>query len=187
MESLMEFIVQNIFFVVIVIGGLISLFNRMSGNGQEEQKKQQRQQRPEQRQAKVDWREIFKQEEADTKPDRPREPTFSSSSQEGSRDSSSSTTPQFDRGGIDDLLGEQQQLQDRYEEARLRKEQTTRRIREERTHHSFLDEKSNRSSGSLDLQLNRLSNKEAMKAVVWSEVLGRPRGRQPHSTFARKR
>ncbi len=40
---------------------------------------------------------------------------------------------------------------------------------------------------SLDLKLNQLGQKEAMKAVVWAEVLGRPRSRQTHQAFQRSR
>lgn len=189
MDVLIEFIVQNIFFVAIVIGGLISMFNRMSGNGQqEEQKRSQRQQRPVQKQEKVDWREIFRQEEADTKPARPRQPTFAGSAQ-SEEEVSRQATPVATQveNGMDNVLGEQQELQERYEQARLRKEEASRKIRQERTNEGRSDGEHSRTSGSLDLQLNRLSSTEAMKAVVWAEVLGRPRARQPHSTFARKR
>lgn len=179
MESIIEFIFANFVFVAVIIGGLLSLFSRMANSGQQQEQQQRRQQHPGQNQEKVDWREIFRQEEGESGPSQPRQPTYVGPRQsEGARSTTSPTASQVE-SGMNDLLNEQQ-LQNHYEEARRRKEKVARRTREQVNEHD-------RTGGSLDLHLNRLSNKEAMKAVVWAEVLGRPRARQPHNTFARKR
>ncbi|WP_332632156.1 hypothetical protein [Halalkalibacter flavus] len=171
LESLLEFIAQNFIFVAVIVGGLISMLGRMTGAGQQHQDNRgagQRQRPPQQPQEeKVDWREIFKQEEM--------EPERGRNRQEPKVEQVQVTVPS-EREQL------QQEIQNRYDELRQKREKASQRDREVRsetevTHHS----------DGLDLGLNRLSNKEAMKAVVWSEVLGRPRARQPHNTFSRRR
>ncbi|MDT8861789.1 hypothetical protein N0O92_16370 [Alkalihalobacillus sp. MEB130] len=173
LENLLEFIAQNFIFVAVLIGGLISMFGRMAGGGQEQQEKRrntnQRPRQPQQQEEQVDWRDIFKQEEM--KPEPQPQPVQAQTIEQ----------PQLDVPLERDLR--EQELRDRYDELRKKREKNpewNRKKREETT-------KVSRDREGLDLQLNRLSNQEAMKAVVWSEILGRPRARQPHNTFARKR
>jgi hypothetical protein len=174
LESLFEFIAQNFIFVAVIVGGIISMLGRLAGGSQQQQDQRGRpnQRPPQPREEKVDWREIFKQEEVKPK-------------HEGSRQSPS---PKVDPAPAtvmveNDQLKRQEEMQKRYDELRQKRDEATRKGRE------IHDEtqSSNKDRGQLDLGLNRLSNKEAMKAVVWSEVLGRPRARQPHNTFIRKR
>ncbi|KHF41888.1 hypothetical protein [Halalkalibacter okhensis] len=172
LERLFDFIVQNFVFVAVVVGGIISMLGRMSGAGQQQQenrgtgqRQRQPQRQPQPQEEKVDWREIFKQEEV--------EPERVPARQESKMDQ---VTVPVEK----ELL--QQELQDRYDELRQKREKTLKRGLETKS-----ETEATNQSGGLDLRLNRLSNKEAMKAVVWSEVLGPPRGRQPHNTFSRKR
>ncbi|WP_332690908.1 hypothetical protein [Halalkalibacter lacteus] len=173
LEDLFTFIADNFIFVAVIVGGIISMLGRLAGGGQQQQDQRsgRQSQRPSQpREEKVDWREIFKQEEMESE----REP---------SRHSPNTETAPVIVTAESDQVKRQQELQDRYDELRQKREKITRKGRELRDEAPSLD----KDREQLDLGLNRLSNKEAMKAVVWSEVLGRPRARQPHNTFIRKR
>ncbi|MFC0558037.1 hypothetical protein [Halalkalibacter alkalisediminis] len=173
LEQIFDLIANNFIFVAVVIGGLISMFGRLAGAGQQQQEQRQnRPQRagqPQQQQETVDWREIFKQEEIEPEPTEKRASTRVETTQQAS----------FEEG----IVSRQQELQNQYEEMQRKREVSSRKNREIRKETVDLLEKKDK----LDLHLNHLSNKEAMKAVVWAEVLGRPRSRQPHPTFMKKR
>ncbi|MFC0473468.1 hypothetical protein ACFFHM_23900 [Halalkalibacter kiskunsagensis] len=177
LENLFEFIAQNFIFVAVIVGGIISMLGRLAGGGQQQEQRGRQNQRPnqqpnQQREEKVDWRDIFRQEEIEPEREVKRQ----------------SHSPQVESAPAtitveDDQLKRQQEIQDRYDELRQKRENATRKGREIRDEM----QSSNKNHEQLDLHLNQLSNKEAMKAVVWSEVLGPPRARQPHKTFIRKR
>jgi hypothetical protein len=169
LDQLIEFIAQNFIFVAVVIGGLISMLGRMAGAGQQDQRGQRSQPPRHQQEEQVDWREIFKQEGAPL-PEERSTPT--------KIEPASSVT--FEES----TLTRQQELQNQFEEMRRKREASSRKIKELRKEKQPSD---SRKKEAFDLQLNQLSNKEAMKGVVWAEVLGRPRARQPHATFMKKR
>lgn len=180
MESLFELIMSNLFFVIIVIGGIISFFNRMSSGGESEER-QQRQERPAQRgqqaqgrqrqqEETVDWREIFKQEQP-SQPEATNQETVRPVSFEPVSDAPEEVSKGVDR---------QQELYDRYERLKDKKRDAVKRLEDTVMP---APSKTSQNRSKLDLQLNRLSNQEAMKAVVWAEVLGKPRGKNPHQTF----
>jgi hypothetical protein len=178
-ESLFELIMSNLFFVIIVIGGLISFFNRMSNGGESDERPQrhersaQRGQHPtgqRQQEETVDWREIFKQEQP-SQPEATNQETVRPVSFEPVSDAHEEVSKGVDR---------QQELYDRYERLKDKKRDAVKRF--EKTVKPASGETSQNPS-KLDLQLNRLSNQEAMKAVVWAEVLGKPRGKNPHQAF----
>ncbi|MCM3712829.1 hypothetical protein M3202_01925 [Alkalihalobacillus oceani] len=180
MENLLSLIFENIFLVLIIIGGIISFLGRLGGNQNEQQRQksrpqQQRSGRPQQGQGKIDWREIFQQEEA--KPERPRRSTYAGPSGLEEEQPRQTAEVQFE-SPIAEIEEEQRQLKKRYEEARRRQQRAAEAAR---------SSEQTPQNGQLDLQLNRLSNNEAMKAVVWAEVLGQPRARKPHQTFQRPR
>ncbi|MCM3761506.1 hypothetical protein M3212_11995 [Alkalihalobacillus oceani] len=181
MENLLEFIFNNIFLVLIIIGGIISFLNRLGGNQNEQQRQksrpQQRSGRPQQGQGKIDWREIFQQEEAE--PERPRRSTYAGPDGLGEEQPRQTAEVQFE-SPVAEIEEEQRQLKKRYEEARRRQQRAAESARNSQ-------QTPQRANEKLDLQLNRLSNNEAMKAVVWAEVLGQPRARKPHQTFQRPR
>ncbi|GAE26973.1 hypothetical protein JCM9140_3083 [Halalkalibacter wakoensis JCM 9140] len=168
LENLLEFIVQNFIFVAVVIGGLISMFGRMAGAGQQQQEKRgnagERTRQPQTQDDQVDWRDIFKQEEI--------EPASPGQIQV--------ETTHLDR--TDEIADRQQQIKDQYDQLRKKRKETSYKASELRS-----DTETPSKKGGLDLHLNRLTNEEAMKAVVWAEVLGRPRARQPHNTFSKRR
>jgi hypothetical protein len=184
-ESLFDFIFSNLFFVILVIGGIMSFFNRMSRGGEEGEQQNrpgrqpqpppgQRQQRQEEQ---VDWREIFKQEQpqARTEQDRP-EPRF--------EERPVSFEPVSQQKEVAEGVDRQQELYDRYERLKDKKREAVNQF-ERMVPQKPVEGSEKRSK--LDLELNRLSNKEAMKAVVWAEVLGKPRGKNPHQTFSQIR
>lgn len=174
---MIDFILENLFFVAIVIGGLFSFFSRMANGEQEQEKRGGRPQRTGQaqrtgeNQGKMDWREIFFEEEvkSDTPRKLPNNPTFEDVQVTNDQD-----------------LLEVDLYRERVE-AERNKKRAEKLLEEQRLKNSSKLEEQRRREKGLELHLDRLSNQEAMKAVVWSEVLGRPRARQPHNTFIRKR
>ncbi|MBP3951300.1 hypothetical protein [Bacillus suaedae] len=168
MEGILDLILGNLVPVIIVIGGLFSFFGRMSkGEQSDENSPSKKPARP--NTGKVDWREIFKQEETTSWP---------GSEQPKDQPPAEKTEVYFD---IPEIKDEQEDRQEKM----AQKYRETKQYIEDRQRSPILDNEIGRKA-PLDLQLNRLSNQEAMKAVVWSEVLGRPRGKQPHQTFVRK-
>ncbi|WP_227934927.1 hypothetical protein [Alkalihalobacillus deserti] len=172
LDQIFDLITENFIFVALLIGGLISMFGRLTGAGQQQEQRPSRPQRSDApQQEKVDWREIFKQEEVDPEPVQ--------------RRTSTNIEPPTQHVSFEEgVVGRQQELQNQYEEMQRKREVSSRKSKEIRKEASTSElEKKDK----LDLHLNNLSNKEAMKAVVWAEVLGPPRSRQPHATFVKKR
>lgn len=168
MEGILEFLAGNLFLVIFIIGGLFSFFGRMNkGEQSDENSPSKKAARP--NTGKVDWREIFKQEETTSWP---------GSEQPKDQPSVEKTEVYFD---IPEETNEQEDRQEKM----AQKYRESKQYIEDRQRSPILENEIGRKA-SLDLQLNRLSNQEAMKAVVWSEVLGRPRGKQPHQTFVKK-
>ncbi|WP_017728392.1 hypothetical protein [Halalkalibacterium ligniniphilum] len=186
MEALFEFIMANLFFFLLIIGGLYSFFTRMANGGEEQQKKRgQQQQRPRQGQnnqsprreeQEIDWREIFRQEAAE--PERNPHPQSTAQAERYEFE-----PPSVGDQELQASINKQQALYDRYEEAKEKKQETSRQLSDKVSSFDRAISK-DKKRDSLDLNLNNLSNKEVMKAVVWAEVLGRPRSRNPHQSFS---
>ncbi len=152
---------------------------REAGNSEERPERPQRQQQAGevQQEERVDWREIFKQEQPPSPEPERAQPTFEE------RPKPVSFEPINQREEVSGVVDRQQELHDRYEG--LKNKRNDRILAARNEIGSSTDKE--RSSSKLDLELNRLSNKEAMKAIVFAEVLGKPRGKNPHQSFMQSR
>ncbi|WP_100406752.1 hypothetical protein [Bacillus solitudinis] len=168
MQNLFELILSNLFFVVLIIGGLLSFFKRVAqGNAQQERQEQGPQS---EKPGKIDWKEIFNQE-ANEQDDRPQQQQYE---EEPVSFEPVSHEVEIAKVQNDDLQTRREDLIQRREMSRARS-----------SSYEIGKQPVTKNRG-LDLNLNKLSNKEAMKAVVWSEVLGKPRGRHPHQAFTQR-
>ncbi|MGO4887229.1 hypothetical protein ACJ2A9_05700 [Anaerobacillus sp. MEB173] len=175
-DNLFQFIMQNLFFFLLVIGGIISFFQRLGG--EEEKKKQQRQQgRPQRqqrpqgqqrqpgREPKIDWDEIFRQEKNNPNQSRPTQQNRPISRTE------ETIAP------IDERRNE---LYERIEAAKREKEKANERL--ERAVDSPIFKNDITKSGSkLDLNFKKVSAEQAMKGVIWAEILNKPKARRTYS------
>ncbi|WP_088102518.1 hypothetical protein [Halalkalibacter urbisdiaboli] len=161
LEQIFEFIMSNLFLVVLIVGGLLSFFKRAAQGGEAQQGKQMGWPGREEQQSEVDWKEIFKQEEPIEQ--KRQEPEI----------------VRFEPVETPEVQTENEKLYEQLQEMRKRREQVEDNVEGSKPSKRVNEQKRER----LDLHLNRLSNKEAMKAVVWAEVLGKPRSRQPHQSF----
>ncbi|MFA9455850.1 hypothetical protein ACERJO_03680 [Halalkalibacter sp. AB-rgal2] len=162
---------------IIIVGGLISFFGRMTKENNEKQQQQQRQQtspgQPQQEpkaetanEKQIDWRDLFNTDEFEQKTSWPgSEPVKASEDEQQNSDL--------------------KQEQERQREKKRKLDERLKKIRKRSSAQS--GEPVASESNGLNLQFDQISNKEAMKGVVWAEVLGRPRARQPHQTFVRNR
>ncbi|GAE30669.1 hypothetical protein [Halalkalibacter hemicellulosilyticus] len=172
--NIIELIMSNLLPFIIIVGGLISFFGRMTKENNEKQQRQQMPAGQQQEETKaettnekqIDWRDLFNTDEFEQKTSWP-----------GSEPVKASEVEQQNS----DLKQEQ-------EKQREKKRKLDERLKEIRKRSSAQSEQPVASeSNGLNLQFDQISNKEAMKGVVWAEVLGRPRARQPHQTFVRNR
>ncbi|MFC5713432.1 hypothetical protein ACFPU1_11615 [Thalassorhabdus alkalitolerans] len=187
MEAIIEFIFANLFIILLIVGGIISMISRQGGGNQQRGQGQGEQRK----QGEIDWKEIFKQEENDPgrgQPSpRPTPPGGSSGPQQGSRTAAS------DPAGVEEeTRNAKSEYEQRLEEIQRRKKQAEEKIGEISDSPIFGNELSSPSSqkSKVDLQFSRISKKEAMQGVIWSEVLGKPRANQPHrsaSLYRRQR
>ncbi|WP_062050068.1 hypothetical protein [Bacillus sp. JCM 19034] len=172
---------DNLLPFIVIIGALISFFGRIANEKKEqERKQQQRRQTPAQQQQseqqvetneqQIDWRDLFNTDEFEQKTSWP------------GAESAEPSKSQMQQVESEDRLEKEQKKQIE------RREKLEKRLKEikQQTAKTRQQSAATESSG-LNLQFDQLSNKEAMQGVVWAEVLGRPRAKQPHQTFGRGR
>ncbi|TSB46763.1 hypothetical protein [Alkalicoccobacillus porphyridii] len=173
--SLFEMIFNNPLLMIAIIFGLVSLFGRMSkgSQSQDTNRDQQRQQRRPttegQEEGQVDWREIFRQEEQTPEPEPKREPVESTSY---------SPTPS-------QATHERDELYDRLDEMKRKKREAQEKVAAQLI--SPTQKKTQTIEADDQYDLTNVTGKEAMRAVVWAEILGNPRSRNPHKAFASNR
>ncbi|NEU32361.1 hypothetical protein GN156_16550 [bacterium LRH843] len=163
MDQILEFIFGNFMFVLIVIGGLMSVFKRMNNEQQQKQpKKELGWPGQQQRQDKVDWQEILKKEE-EINPE--------------------SQKPKRVYLEVDPVIKEKI-LQPSVN--------VVSNVHETYHHRETLNVKQPevnfaKKSSPNDFGLNRLTNKDFLKGIVWAEVLGPPRAKKQHQALMKKR
>ncbi|ALA51160.1 hypothetical protein CAY60_007535 [Shouchella clausii] len=175
MSGLFDFLFANPFLVIILVGGLVSLFSRIGqatqqqnnrGEESEQPPVEQRPQRePVQTQPRVDhrqpkqqeirWEDYFPQESAP--PAQPK-PDIQPARVEASERALEKT---------EKLQERRRQLQERVNRFKEAEQDLASKKRDEAN-----------AGDPLDLNLSHLSGKEAMKAVVLAEILGPPKGRK---------
>lgn len=176
MADLFQLILANPLLLIILIGGLISVFSRMAQSSQQQQgneegqgqaENQQQRQRPVQMEprrqsgSEIKWEDYFPAESA---------PPV----QQGSR------TSETEDSSVSANVQKQQELYERHKKAKAKAKE----LQDSLEIGAIADlggvTESNRDDtkkDGLDMNFNQLSGKEAMRAVVWSEILGPPKGR----------
>ncbi|MFN7251267.1 MAG: hypothetical protein ACK4M9_10815 [Anaerobacillus sp.] len=162
MEQLLEFLFSNPFFLIIIIGAIASYLKR--GKEQETQETRKTSRPPlkeEQQRNEVDWREIFRQEDETTPtPVRDRE-----------RYSTTATKQQT----ISIEANRSNELLEHYEKAKRKKE--VKKRNELVTKNSPIYKDDLTVTNKINLNFANVTSEEAVKGVIWSEVLGKPRSK----------
>ncbi|UOE95669.1 hypothetical protein [Alkalihalobacillus sp. LMS39] len=162
----MEF---NPIWLIIILGALWNLFSRSAEQKKEQQPKKPQQQEQEKR--NIDWEEIFTQAEQQPQQENsrpaPLQPTIDTETitqhVEDKR-----TELQKER----DILKKKQELLQKKAEAGLT-------FMNDPIRQSPIESREIGKPPSLQLHFSELTREDAMKAVVWSEVLGKPKAKQP--------
>lgn len=142
LDGIIELLLNNIVFVIIAIGGILSFFKRM---GSEEEEAKPRTGRP-----KGDMQKQYNQgQKPYSKYDDPSEPTF------------------------DDMKPEQYEA---YEEA-------LERISSRRDKSDELKVYKPKSSSKSEYGGISINKRDVKKGVIWSEILGSPRSKNPHPSM----
>lgn len=141
---------------------MFSFFSRIVG----EQSTKNNEKTSPQRKRKVDWRDIFHNEEFKEVLTQPESP----SSKKPSKEPQSYTLHK---------IGEMPVRNERMKQKNRNVER--RRVKNKKIERDEHISEKRRAHQSLSLHLNQLSSKEAMKGVIWSEILGPPRAKRRHT------
>ncbi len=158
------------FFVLLILGALWNFFSK-----QAESKKEAEQGKKPQREQEIDWKEIFRQEQAPVERDKP-QPTVA-------RKVEPSFEPVQPEVAIptDDRRTEMEKLRDQLEEKRKQLRQTESRAPDAIADSPVIQKEIGKKPTKLDLNFSNISQKEAMKGIIWSEILGKPRAKRSYS------
>ncbi|WP_026689199.1 hypothetical protein [Alteribacter aurantiacus] len=196
MEGLINLLLNNPLLLLFAIFGLISLFGgagaAKKGDQNQRQRPQQRQQggQPAKEERDIDWKQIFgveEEEQYDRKQPRAESDTYKAPRSLGE---SEPKPDQYaaDQQGRRELAQTNDDLNDRYEEMKRRKQEAKRRsskIDDE----SPIFQKDITRKEKVELDFSSISREDAVKGVVWSEILGPPRSRNPRrqNSYGRRR
>jgi hypothetical protein len=159
MEDLLRLITSNPILLFLIIGAILSFLQR--GKEQEAKRETRNPGTPTTRETErneVDWREIFRQEEAQTTPN-PR-------GQRGQQKPQQTISKEVNRTN---------ELLEKYEIAKRNKEIAKRNELTSKDSPIYKDDIT--ASNAVTLNFSNITREEAVKGVVWSEVLGKPRSK----------
>lgn len=171
MEAIIEFIFGNLFFVILVLGAIYNMF--MKKKAQEESTKEQERKGgsgvPNQAPVptKIDWKEIFRQEDAPIEKPRPR-PVLSIPQQEVVKIQKPQTELEKHRAHLEEKRDEQKKKREKSEKVS-----------------PILNDEIKDSIGG-NSYFHNLTKEEVVRGVVWTEVLGKPRAKKPLERFYQK-
>ena len=183
MQGLIDTLFGNPLLLFFIIAALFSFFRR-AGGGNQEQGKGQNTNPPQNRrttteQDKVDWREIFTQEQTHREDggDGPHNDPARSYNDDRNQspipaDESRATTAEKERNQAN------RDLYDKYEKAKQRKEVF--KNPEEIGASPISDEIRDKIKPKVSLNFNNISRDEVIKGIVWSEILNKPKSRRQH-------
>ncbi|MCD8511976.1 MAG: hypothetical protein LRY73_20435 [Bacillus sp. (in: Bacteria)] len=177
--GLIESILGNPFLLFIIIAALLSFFR--GANQQQEQKGSGKPAKGNQTgdQGEIDWREIFRQEQAPVDSEehrRTNDPYSTARSQEAKAarepveerySAPAPTEKEMNRGN--------KELYEKYEEAKRRKAKAFENAEKYDDSPIFTQDL---TRTSMKLNFNNISKEEAVKGIVWSEILGKPKARR---------
>ncbi|QOY36186.1 hypothetical protein AWH56_000365 [Anaerobacillus isosaccharinicus] len=164
MEQLLDLIFGNPLLLFLIIGAFLSFLKR--GKEEEAQRETRKpgapraQGRPENQRNEVDWREIFQQEaQTNSAPQKSREQSYTYTEEQTSME-----------------VNRSRELLEKYEKAKLRKEKAGQKARQSLTNSPIYKDDLT-ASNKVSLDFSSISRDEAIKGVVWSEILGKPRAK----------
>lgn len=179
MDGIFNLFLNNPLILFIVIAVLLSLF-RGSGGAQQEQKRPQQRRQPQQsgqqrqpsqsgersNEDQVDWKDIFKQEQPPTE----RQPTVR-------------RTPKSEQNEVPEnvqaeLSKANEGLQEQYEKVRERKRRARESAGKIQDSPIARGDVTKSSGSDVQLDFSKITREDAIKGIVWSEILGKPKARR---------
>lgn len=176
MEGLFQFFAESPFILFIIIAALLGFFRSGNAGKEQQQRQPQRGQQGQQRSApdkqeqKIDWKEIFQQES------RPTEPQPTASRSQDMAEETSSNEVSLSRQTDAEIHNASTELQERYEKLQERQEQAKRRTASLDNSPYARKDNIQKTKPKVQLDFSNISRDEAVKGVVWAEILGKPKG-----------
>ncbi|SER70559.1 hypothetical protein [Salipaludibacillus aurantiacus] len=179
MEGLFNLLLESPLLLFFIIAAILS-FIQGRGRGAEEENKgprrpqQQRDQSPPEparRENEVDWKDIFRQEERPTQP----QPTVTRGG-ENQREAERRVSS-LPRDAEQELSKSNRELHERYEKIQSRKKRASEQAGKIDNSPIFEGDLTRRKE-KVRLDFSNVSREEAVKGVIWSEILGKPKARR---------
>ncbi|WP_216830054.1 hypothetical protein [Alkalihalobacterium elongatum] len=170
--NILDFLLGNIFFVILILGALWNFFSR-----QAESKKEAEQGKRPQREQEIDWKEIFRQEQAPVERDKPTvarevEPSFEPSFEPIHKEVVTTS----------DRRTEMEKLRNQLEEKRKKLKKVEHATNAAISDSPITSNEIGRKKPKLELDFQNISQQDAMKGIIWSEILGKPRATRSYSS-----
>ncbi|MBU9712057.1 hypothetical protein [Evansella tamaricis] len=170
MQGLFDLFGNNPLILFFVIAAILSLLQGRGGKKDTTNTSSPRRQTTTttQRQDEVDWREIFRQEQ---------DPSDQRNQQE-------STAPntihsyELDSSLESEVEKSNRELNERYEQVKKRKERALEQAKTLENSPILNGDISNDSISNVRLDFSKISREEAVKGIIWSEILGKPKSRK---------
>ncbi|MEK5106618.1 hypothetical protein MHI57_07580 [Cytobacillus sp. FSL K6-0129] len=167
---MIDFLLENPLLLVFLIGIITSLFGKKVNDQQSDKQKQPRGKSvEEQEEARRQMMDAEKQEEGP--------PVYDRNEEKLKRYAKAT----MQEAGVE-VSDRKKEAEERLADLRKQKEEAQKRAS------AFLSATKNKNvaNNNVDQPSLRVSNKQLVDAVVWSEILGQPRSRNPHRTMKRK-
>lgn len=161
MGDLLELILGNSFLMIVIIGAIFKFLQAKGGAEETAKKANETTQQAKRKKDEVDWKQIFGLEE-------------NTEVKEAKKTKIKKESP---RKNVN-------QYMEKYEEVR-RKELNTKR--KENHQSPIYKDDITKSKNGLDIDFANITKHEAMKGVIWAEVLGKPRAKNRHRSIGNQR
>ncbi|MBU9722503.1 MULTISPECIES: hypothetical protein [Bacillaceae] len=171
-----DLIANNPLLLFFVIAALLSFFQGMGGKKQEEKSRGPRPGQPttSQGQEEVDWREIFRQEHAPTEHDNENQRPSPSNTSMGENSSTSLNTASRET----EIEKANRELQERYEKVKKKKAKAIERLEKSQGSPILSNDITKSPNTKVQLDFKNISREEAIKGIIWAEVLGKPKAKR---------
>lgn len=160
MNQLLDFLFGNPLLLFLVIGAILNFLQK--GKDPEQKREPRKTGTPvskEKQREEVDWREIFRQEaHTEPKPTKQQEQSY-----------------KYEEQPVTEVKRSQELLQ-KYEEAKRRKE-SEKSTKKKSLADSPIYKDDLTASNKVRLDFSKVTREDAIKGVVWSEILGKPKSK----------
>ncbi|PYZ94248.1 hypothetical protein CR194_01540 [Salipaludibacillus keqinensis] len=189
MEGLFNLLIESPLLIFFIIAAILSFVRSRGGDDQEKQsgkpsnqgrpsqqrQPQQRSRTDQDREQEVDWRDIFRQEERPTQP----QPTvYRTERSEEAREKAEAAVESLPRDAEKELNKSNRELHERYERIQERKKQAMDLSGEIAGSPIAQKDLTMQRKPKIRLDFSNISRDEAVKGVIWSEILGKPKSRR---------